>query len=288
MMTWEETKVLTRVLAQADFNAYINILNIQQLINENKDKESILVLGYTEEEYYAALTCSNETIKTEMRYYDAVPDIMERYARECRIYSIQRMIEKGCSKEFVLDLEFTDEEYEAALNNKIPEPRYKHLNNLHDRDTFAAGEEQAHIQAIQKLLQKGMDKDFISSLGYSEEQIVKADGRIRNAEDKWDIALGLLKVDGLEPTPEFLELVEKEKIGEISTTDIRHILNKKYNVVDFLDNPSMYLRIREKLEEGRIDLMVQLVRQNLIAKEVAAEQLGMTVEEFQKRLEGWI
>ena len=292
-MTWEETKVLTRVLAQADFKAYINILNIQQLISENKDKESILTLGYSEEEYYAAVTCSLETLKTEMRYYDAVPDIMERYVRECRVYSIKKMVEKGCSKDFILDLDFSENEFEAALNNKIPEPRYKHLDNLHDRETFAAGEEQAHIQVIQKLLQKGMGKDFVLSLGYSEEQIVKAEGLIRNESNKWDIALGLLKVDGLEPTPEFLELVEKEKAGEISTTDIRHILNKKYNVVDYLDNPSMYLRDREKFEEGRkegrkedaIDLMVQLVRQKLIDIKVAAEQLGMSVEEFQKRLE---
>ena len=285
-MTWKETKVLTRVLAQADFKTYINILNIKQLIAEDKGKESILALGYSETEYDAAVTCSIETIKTEMRYYDAVPDIMERYSRECRVYSIQKMVEKGCSKGFVLDLGFSEEEYEAVLTNSIPEPRYKHLNNLHDRDTFAAGEEQAHIQAIQKLLQKGMDKEFILSLGYTEEQLAEAEGRIRNAADKWDIALGLIKVDGLEPTPEFLELVEKEKIGEISTTDIRHILNKKYNVMDYLDNPSMYLRIREKFEEGRTDLMVQLVRQKLIDIKVAAEQLGMTLEEFQKILEG--
>lgn len=29
--------------------------------------------------------------------------------------------------------------------------------------------------------------------------------------NKWDIALGLIKVDGLTPTPEFMQLVEKEK-----------------------------------------------------------------------------
>ena len=92
----------------------------------------------------------------------------------------------------------------------------------------------------------------------------------------------------MEPTPEFLELVEKEKAGEISTEDIRHILNKKYNVVDYLDNPSMFLRDRERFEAGYKEGMVQLVRQNVIAKEVAAEQLGMTVEEFQKMSEGWI
>lgn len=46
--------------------------------------------------------------------------------------------------------------------------------------------------------------------------------------NKWDIALGLIKVDGLEPTDEFLELVEKEKKGEITVSDIRKTLNQTY------------------------------------------------------------
>lgn len=47
-------------------------------------------------------------------------------------------------------------------------------------------------------------------------------------EKAWNFALGLIKVDGLEPTDEFLELVEKEKRGEITTEDIRNYLNDKY------------------------------------------------------------
>lgn len=46
--------------------------------------------------------------------------------------------------------------------------------------------------------------------------------------NKWDIALGLIKVDGLTPTPEFMQLVEKEKSGEITVADIRQTLNKTY------------------------------------------------------------
>lgn len=49
-------------------------------------------------------------------------------------------------------------------------------------------------------------------------------------ENKWDIALGLLKIDGLQPTKEFLELVEREKRGEITTADIRNILNRQYRI----------------------------------------------------------
>ena len=48
--------------------------------------------------------------------------------------------------------------------------------------------------------------------------------------NKWDIALGLIKVDGLRPTHEFLTLPEKETRGEITTNDIRHILNQKYRI----------------------------------------------------------
>lgn len=48
--------------------------------------------------------------------------------------------------------------------------------------------------------------------------------------NKWNIALGLIKVDGLRPTQEFLDLTEKEKRGEITTNDIRHILNQKYRI----------------------------------------------------------
>lgn len=44
----------------------------------------------------------------------------------------------------------------------------------------------------------------------------------------WEYALGMIKVDGLEPSKEFLELVEKEKRGEITTDDIRKVLDIKY------------------------------------------------------------
>ena len=32
----------------------------------------------------------------------------------------------------------------------------------------------------------------------------------------WNYAVGMIKVDGLEPTPEFKEYIEKEKKGEIT------------------------------------------------------------------------
>lgn len=36
-----------------------------------------------------------------------------------------------------------------------------------------------------------------------------------STDKKWDYALGMIKVDGLEPSPEFKKLIEKEKRGEM-------------------------------------------------------------------------
>lgn len=46
----------------------------------------------------------------------------------------------------------------------------------------------------------------------------------------WDYALGIIKVDGLEPSKEFLELAEKEKRGEITDKDIKNHLDQKYQM----------------------------------------------------------
>lgn len=48
----------------------------------------------------------------------------------------------------------------------------------------------------------------------------------------WDFALGLIKIDGLSPSKEFLDLVEREKRGEITDKDIEAFLNKKYFAKD--------------------------------------------------------
>lgn len=51
-----------------------------------------------------------------------------------------------------------------------------------------------------------------------------------NADKKWDYALGMIKVDGLEPSPEMKQLIEREKRGEITTDDVRKALDKKYKM----------------------------------------------------------
>jgi hypothetical protein len=46
----------------------------------------------------------------------------------------------------------------------------------------------------------------------------------------WDYALGLIKIDGLKPTPEFLAMVEKEIQGKMTLSEIEYSLNKKYKM----------------------------------------------------------
>jgi len=49
-------------------------------------------------------------------------------------------------------------------------------------------------------------------------------------QQAWDYALGIIKVDGLEPSPEFLAMAEKEKHGEMTLEDIKQALDAKYRL----------------------------------------------------------
>ena len=49
-------------------------------------------------------------------------------------------------------------------------------------------------------------------------------------DKKWDFALGMIKVDGLSPSPEMLEMIEKEKRGEMTMEEIREALYNMYNI----------------------------------------------------------
>ena len=51
-----------------------------------------------------------------------------------------------------------------------------------------------------------------------------------------DYAIGIVQLDGIKPSDDFLELVEKEKRGEITGEDIRKVLYKKYKVVEEKNN----------------------------------------------------
>ena len=51
-------------------------------------------------------------------------------------------------------------------------------------------------------------------------------------EKAWNFAIGLVQLDGTKPSDEFLELVEREKRGEITSEDIRLFLIEKYTQLD--------------------------------------------------------
>ena len=47
-------------------------------------------------------------------------------------------------------------------------------------------------------------------------------------EQAWDYGVNMVKVDGLKPSDKFLELVELEKAGKITTEEMREVILKKY------------------------------------------------------------
>jgi len=51
-------------------------------------------------------------------------------------------------------------------------------------------------------------------------------------EKAWNYAIGIVQVEGIKPSNDFLELVEKEKRGELTNDDIRRVLVKKYTVIE--------------------------------------------------------
>lgn len=53
--------------------------------------------------------------------------------------------------------------------------------------------------------------------------------------EAWDYAIGMIKVDGLEPTEEFKKYIEKEKKGEITMEDVKRFLDKKYKMEEKAD-----------------------------------------------------
>lgn len=59
--------------------------------------------------------------------------------------------------------------------------------------------------------------------------IIRFGENMTNTE-AWEYAIGMIKVDGLEPTKDFKEYIEKEKRGEITTEDAKRYLDKKYKM----------------------------------------------------------
>jgi hypothetical protein len=59
---------------------------------------------------------------------------------------------------------------------------------------------------------------------------------LKSKEEAWSYALGIIQVDGLTPSDEFLSLVEKEKEGEITMADIKRVLDKKYHAKESMED----------------------------------------------------
>ena len=51
-------------------------------------------------------------------------------------------------------------------------------------------------------------------------------------EKAWNYAIGIVQVEGIKPSDDFLELVEKEKEGLMTSDDIQRVLMKKYTVIE--------------------------------------------------------
>lgn len=67
-------------------------------------------------------------------------------------------------------------------------------------------------------------------LGSEEIEICRGDIMLVKEAKKWDYGIGMIKVDGLEPTAEMKKLIAQEKCGEISMEDVRKALDRKYKM----------------------------------------------------------
>lgn len=67
-------------------------------------------------------------------------------------------------------------------------------------------------------------------------------------EQAWNYAIGMIKVDGLEPTEDFKQYIEKEKRGELTTEDLKRYLDKKYKMKNQNDIEQILLETDECAE----------------------------------------
>ena len=59
--------------------------------------------------------------------------------------------------------------------------------------------------------------------------------REMTVEKAWDYAIGLIRVDGLEPTEDFKKYIELEKTGKATTRDLTEYRDKKYQALEHQD-----------------------------------------------------
>jgi len=78
----------------------------------------------------------------------------------------------------------------------------------------------AYFFAVSECVEK-----IFRKLGFGKKEIY-----IMTNSEAWDYAIGMIKVDGLEPTEDFKRYIEKEKRGEITMEDAKKFLDKKYKM----------------------------------------------------------
>ena len=69
---------------------------------------------------------------------------------------------------------------------------------------------------------------FLTKIWYTIDSLKLIGGIFMTAEAAWDYAIGMIKVDGLEPTEDFKKYIELEKTGQATTEDLKKYLDKKY------------------------------------------------------------
>ena len=78
---------------------------------------------------------------------------------------------------------------------------------------------------------------MISAKVQSEDMtIIKKERNAMTKEQAWAFAIGLMKVDDLEPTQDFLEMIEREKRDDLTMDDLYRYLNRKYGVKEEVAN----------------------------------------------------
>ena len=65
---------------------------------------------------------------------------------------------------------------------------------------------------------------------YTKYNLRLIGGAYMTVDAAWDFAIGMIKVDGLEPIEDFKKYIELEKNGQATTEDLKKYLDKKYKV----------------------------------------------------------
>lgn len=81
----------------------------------------------------------------------------------------------------------------------------------------------------------GQMKKYKESLSRTPGPIMPSQIPVMTNSQAWDYAIGMIKVDGLEPTEDFKKYIEKEKRGEVTMEDAKLFLDKKYKMKEPVD-----------------------------------------------------